>query len=446
MLRRVLVASLCVLSTASSASAAGQRSFVIEGRGWGHGVGMSQWGAEGFALHGYGFRQILAHYYPGTQLERVHGRTVRVQLADGLPRVEISSRSAFRVSADGRTRVRRAPLVVSARSGPVFVTHGGNALSVDGDAYRGELQLFPSAGGVAVVNVVSLERYLRGVVPWEMPFRWSPQALAAQAVAARSYALATLHPGQRFDLFADTRDQEYGGIRAETDATNRAVGTTAGLVLSYDGRIARAYYSSTSGGQTAAGGQPYLASVSDPYDGLSPHHRWGPLRFTAHGLALRLHVPGVRKLVPVLGGSGRIASVRVTWARGGKTLPASQVQQDLGLPSLWFWVRGTPTVGSPLSPAAAPPVSDWPLGKSGWTVVVQAVPESAGASKAAGVAASARRAGLPQVGTIHSDEFASLRPGYRVVFSGVYASPAEAQTAARAAAHAFPQAYPRRIA
>src|SRR5439155_432638 len=122
----------------------------------------------------------------------------------------------------------------------------------------------------------------RGVVPWEMPHRWNPEALKTQAVAARSYALATLKRGRPFDLFADTRDQVYGGIRAESDATNAAIGATAGQVLTYAGRPALTYYFSTSGGRTAAAIDvlpwaprvPYLVSVADPYDGLSPHHAW----------------------------------------------------------------------------------------------------------------------------------------------------------------------------
>jgi stage II sporulation protein D len=437
--RRGLFALVVVLLTASAASArAPARTFVFEGRGWGHGIGMSQWGAEGFAIHGWGYRAILAHYYPGTRLQLVKGRTVRVLLAESLPRVRISSRSTFRMAWRGRTRVRRGSVVVTARTGPVFFTHGGNPLSVDGNGYRGELRLFPNAGGVAVVNVVSLERYLRGVVPWEMPYQWRTQALAAQAVAARSYTLATLHPKQRFDVFADTRDQEYGGIRAETDATNRAVGATAGQVLGYRGRVARAYYSSTSGGQTAAGSRPYLASVSDPYDSISPHHRWGPLRFTARTLARRLHVPGVVKLTPLVNASGRVSSVRISWARGRTTLPASTVQSRLGLPSLWFWVGGARSLGSA-------PRTDWPAGRAAWTVVLQAVPSSAGAGVAKADEEKARRAGLPRVGVLVSDGFASLRPGYRVVFSGVYGSPSAAQAAARVAARVYPQAYARRV-
>jgi stage II sporulation protein D len=430
--------------TAPAASARTQvRAFVFEGRGWGHGVGMSQWGAEGFALHGWGYREILAHYYPGTRLDRVAGRTVRVLIAENARTVRVSSRTAYTVTWHGRTRVRRHAFTVTPRTGPAFFTHGGSALAVDGAGYRGELEVFPNGSGVAVVNVVSLERYLRGVVPWEMPHRWQAQALAAQAVAARSYALATLHPRQRFDVFADTRDQVYGGIRAETDATNRAVGATAGLILTYGGRVALAYYSSTSGGRTEAGSKPCLASVSDPYDGISPHHRWGPIRFTEHRLAVRLHVPGVRRITPVLNGSGRVASVRIAWRKGATVLPASTVQKALGLPSLWFWVRGAARAPGAGGELAVP--SDWPIGTSGWTVVLQAVPESAGEAAAKSVEARATRAGLPRVGVLVSDEIRSLRPGYRVVFSGVYGSPSAAQAAAHTAAGAFPQAYARAV-
>ena len=425
------------------------RAFVFEGRGWGHGLGMSQWGAEGFALHDWRYREILAHYYPGTTLDRVAGRTVRVLLVEKAPSVRISSRTAFKATWHGHTRVRRHAFTVTPRTGVAFITHGGSALSVDGAGYRGELQVFPNGGGVAVVNVVSLERYLRGVVPWEMPHRWNPEALKAQAVAARSYALATLKHGQAFDLYADTRDQVYGGIRAETDATNRAVGATAGQILTYRGRVALAYYSSTSGGRTEAGSKPYLASVSDPYDGISPHHRWGPIRFTEHGLAVRLHVPGVRTITPVFNSSGRVASVRIAWRRGATVFQGSAVQTALGLPSLWFWVRGSRRAPGPGSQLASRTTlagpSDWPAGTSGWTVVLQAVPESAGESAASALEAKARRAGLPRVGMLVSDGFSSLRPGYRVVFSGVYGSPGAAQSAARAVTAAFPQAYARAI-
>src|SRR5206468_9185331 len=104
---------------------------------------------------------------------------------------------------------------------------------------------------LSVVNSLPLEEYVRGVVGGEMPDRWSIAALEAQAVAARSYALATLKPGQHFDLFDDTRSQVYGGIAYETRRTDLAVEQTANKVLMWNGRVATTFFFSTSGGRTA---------------------------------------------------------------------------------------------------------------------------------------------------------------------------------------------------
>ncbi len=178
--------ALAVLTAAPAGASTTARTFVIEGRGWGHGVGMSQWGAEGFALHGWSYREILAHYYPGTRLDRVAGRTVRVLLAGDLDRVRISSAHAFEVTAHGRTKVRRRAVVVAPGSGRLTFELGASPLSVNGTAYRGTLVVFGNGTKLAVVNVLPLERYLRGVVPWEMPHRWSAQALEAHGVRSAS--------------------------------------------------------------------------------------------------------------------------------------------------------------------------------------------------------------------------------------------------------------------
>ena len=102
------------------------------------------------------------------------------------------------------------------------------------------------------VNVLPLDRYLRGVVPWEAPMGWQLQTYEAQAVAARSYTLATLHPNEDFDLYPDQRSQMYGGVGAERYETNLAVGATAGQVLVWRDRIIPAFYFSTSGGRTSS--------------------------------------------------------------------------------------------------------------------------------------------------------------------------------------------------
>ena len=136
-----------------------------------------------------------------------------------------------------------------------------------------------------LVNSVGLEPYLYGVVPREMPSLWPAEALKAQAVAARSYALAIRKTGA-FDLYADTRSQVYGGVAAETPTTNAAVDATAGQVLLYEGKVATTLFFSTSGGRTASiedvwsrgEAVPYLVSVPDPYDTALAVPRLGAVR------------------------------------------------------------------------------------------------------------------------------------------------------------------------
>ena len=224
--------------------------------------------------------------------------------------------------------------------GPVRAVPGAQPLALNGRAYRGALVVRSRGGRMSVVNAMTLERYLRGVVPYEMPQEWHPQALRAQAVVARSYTLATLRPGKLFDLYDDQRSQVYGGVRAESDATNLAVGATANQVLTYAGAVATTYYHSTSGGRTAnvadvwSSPVPYLRSVSDPYDSISPYHRWGPQRLDLKPL----HVRGVRDLSLVRSGSGRVEEVVLRTAHGSRVVEANELRRELGLRSTWFSV------------------------------------------------------------------------------------------------------------
>ncbi|MBA2383297.1 MAG: SpoIID/LytB domain-containing protein [Actinobacteria bacterium] len=199
---------------------------------------------------------------------------------------------------------------------------------------------------LTVVNRVPLDRYLRGVVPLEMPHDWHPQALRAQAVVARSYALAKLVPGTLFDLYPDTRSQVYGGIEAEKDPTNRAIGATAGQVVTWQGRAATTFYHSSSGGRTSSNAEawggspaPYLVSVADPYGWRSKHHRWGPFRLTPEDVGRRLGVSSVRDLIVTRGPSGRAVEVTVNGAGGARKIRSDDFRRALDLRSTWFSVR-----------------------------------------------------------------------------------------------------------
>jgi stage II sporulation protein D len=347
---RVWFAAIAVALVLPAAGSAGT-VFLLDGRGWGHGVGLSQWGAEGYARHGYDYRRILAHYYPHTTLAVVHPKPVRVLLAHGKQRIRVGSAAPFvvldaigrKVHLPARTVVVRSNLRVGKLplQPPIRFVPGAQPLRVDGNAYRGDLVVRRQVAGLQVVNLLPLDRYLRGVVPGEVPRGWHDAAYKAQAVASRSYALATLRPGNQFDTFDDTRSQVYVGIRGETPQTNLAIGATAGEVLTWRGVIIAAYYFSTSGGRTSSvhdawprsAQVPYLVSVPDPYDYLSPHHVWPTAVLSPARVGDVLGVGGVRDAVVVRNSSGRAARVRVLGAAGWRTFPAGVVRDKFGLGS-----------------------------------------------------------------------------------------------------------------
>jgi stage II sporulation protein D len=336
-------------------------SIFVAGHGWGHGIGLAQYGAYGYALHGWTYDKIVAHYYPGTTLGHSELSRVRVLLAGSTRRAVISSQSAFTVR-DGKGKKHKlragvqalgpglkvklsAGKKLKALPGPLLFSTASGSLSFGGHAYRGALRVKRVGARLQVVNVVGLDSYLWGVVPSEMPERWPAEALAAQAVVARTYALAHLHKGD-FDLYNDTRSQVYGGIAAEAQSATDAVNETAHEVVLFDDQLADTYFFSSSGGKTAnvqdvwpgSPPEPYLVSVPDPYDTLSPYHDWGPLRFSAKTLARRLHVPGgrVADFRANVTSSGRVRSVTFVGTRGERTATGADVRTALGLRSTWF--------------------------------------------------------------------------------------------------------------
>lgn len=349
--RRWVITAFVALALAVGAGRARAATVVVvTGRGWGHGVGMSQWGARGFALHGWRWQQILAHYYPATQVSATQNVTVRVLLAASQPSVDVGCAAPMQVGdATGRTiglpagtyhlgpglRIRKHSLV-----GPLAFYCDAAPLEWDGRAYHGRLVISSGGGSLAVIDAVDLEDYVRGVIGDEVPDRWPLAALETQAVAARSYALATMHPGRRFDLYADDRSQVYGGIAAETAGTLYAASQTAGRILTYDGRVATTYFFSTSGGRTAdvrdvwpkLGAIPYLRSVSDPYDRASPVHTWGPYVLPAAVFAQRLGVPLGELRIVRDASDGRVSAVDI----GTLQFTGDEVERLLHLRSTWF--------------------------------------------------------------------------------------------------------------
>jgi stage II sporulation protein D len=358
------VALVSAVAAAGATFARASTALIVTGHGWGHGVGMSQWGAYGYALHGWKYRRILAHYYPGTKMGHVGELHVRVLLARGASSVTVGCATQM-VVTDGKRLTRKLPagtygvgskLVFPVRRHAAGFSFGRFAvldcprapLEFDGREYHGTLALRSQGGGVSVINGLSLDTYLRGVVPSESPSHWPVAALEAQAVAARSYAVAELHPDSWYDLVPTTADQVYGGVRAERPRSDHAVNATLGEVLTYGDQVARTYYSSSSGGRTEAVQDawrgsapiPYLRSVPDPYDTYSPHHDWGPYNLSASQLASRLGLGSAVESVHVQrDGSLRAESVGFRLASGAEvTRSGAGVARALHLLSTWFSV------------------------------------------------------------------------------------------------------------
>ncbi|TMM13811.1 MAG: hypothetical protein E6F98_05110 [Actinobacteria bacterium] len=234
MARRGFIAALVVLAAAIGASSARPATVVVvTGRGWGHGVGMSQWGARGYALHGWDWKRIVAHYYPGTQVSSTANVTVRVLLAASQPGADVACAAGMKVGdATGRTYALPAKtynvgpglLVHKHRlQSPVAFYCDGGPLVWDARAYHGVLVVYSGGGRLAVVNSVDLEDYVRGVIADEMPHRWPLAALEAQAVAARSYDDAfrpTLRPLCRRpqpDVRRHGRGDDGDAVRRDAD-------------------------------------------------------------------------------------------------------------------------------------------------------------------------------------------------------------------------------------
>ena len=268
-------------------------SWIVDGRGNGHGHGMSQYGARGAAIAGLSATQILAFYYPGTTLTTLAAPAIRVWITDQGAYTTVGAQAGLSVTGVGAlptTGISRWRLIpsgsglalqrltttwatrkaglpstatFSSTTGVVRMFHGGG----DSTVYRGSISAVRSGSGEITVNRLGLDDYVRGVIPNEMSSSWQAAAVRAQAVAARTYARYDIeHSGGAYDICDTTNCQVYRGKSSEASGSDAAVVATANKVLTYQGHAAFAQFSASDGGVMAAGGQPYLVAKPDPYD------------------------------------------------------------------------------------------------------------------------------------------------------------------------------------
>ncbi len=348
-------------ATAAPAASAAV-NWVVHGRGFGHGVGMSAYGAYGFALHGKSYQFILGHYFTGTTIGTLDGpRVVRVLLDISSGDVSFSrATSACGAALDparGYRAHRSGSAVVLQSSSGKRLASCGRKLRAAGQGtievaglgiYRGALETVPTEsdpGSLNVVNALAVDQYVKGVIPNESPPSWPREELRAQAIASRSFALTGGVGGNGFDLYADTRSQVYEGLESEYNTTNAATEETKGQVVMYGGEVAQTLFSACSGGHTESivnvfgSSIPYLVGVPDPYDYYCPLHKW-TLRFSGPEISAKLggYLKGKLKqvLITKRGVSPRIISAKLIGTGGVSTVTGEQLEVALGGYDTWM--------------------------------------------------------------------------------------------------------------
>ncbi len=334
-LKRVAVAMLMALMAAmllplgAGEAPALQEAYAFYGSGWGHGVGMCQYGAKGMAAAGYTCDQILTHYYQGTEVRSWScPGSLRVGLLENQSSIQLAPEAGaftfytrggaipggtmtpggiWTVGADARGRfcIFRPdgihlngaayggpgdPLYISSPDGAGGVLrlpqNGGRKVSHLSGSAPLELNVYgASSFAMRAILISDFETYLRGIA--EVSGSWPQEAVKAQAVAARSYAVRSMgkHASSNYDICDETHCQYYQGYEKEKDAGwVQAVQATAGRVLTYGGQVAHCFYSASCGGHTdnnedvwAGAPVPYLRGVHCPWcedPGNNPFASW----------------------------------------------------------------------------------------------------------------------------------------------------------------------------
>jgi stage II sporulation protein D len=362
--RRPITLSIALLALlacgALAANARAAVSWVVHGHGFGHGVGLSAYGAYGYALHGKGYKFILGHYYPGTSLGTVEGaNVVHVLLetasgdvtfseATGACGVALEPTRSYEAHRFGGAVVLRTsggePL--KRCGGKLRAAGGAGTIDIGGKRYRGALEVVPAgASELNVVNALALEAYVKGVIPNESPPSWPMAELKTQAIISRSFALTGTVEGDGYDLYSDTRSQVYEGLESEYTTSDEAAEQTKGQVLMYEGQVAETLFSACSGGKTESianvfgSSIPYLVGVPDPYDDLCPLHDW-TLKFSGPEISEKLSglLDGRLKKVVITktGYSPRIIEAKLFGTGGVTTVTGEQLQIALGGYSTWM--------------------------------------------------------------------------------------------------------------
>jgi len=288
-------------------------------------------------------------------------RDARLAIAESGPQAIVTVPFQFSLLQSADDDLGKSVLQADKIQGIKFQTNDG-LLTVNNRAFRGTFELAADdEGDMVVVNTVSTHDYLASVVGSEEPSSWETEALASQAIAARTYLYTHLAKHKSYDLEGDTRDQEYDGVANEDSRTRAAVERTAGLVLTYGGAPIEALYSANAGGVTEnsetvfANALPYLRSVPSPGDAVAKDSSWGhtswewtkelsatQLRDYLQQRGLSVGTPTAIQLTSV-SPTGRVITATITGTAGWQPIGKDRARYYFGLMSSLFTVKVTPT-------------------------------------------------------------------------------------------------------
>jgi len=319
-----------------------QQSMIIYGAGTPHGLGMSQYGAKAMADSGRDYEEILTHYYQGTHLDTINTSDTAIKV-----KLSASANGGKVIVTNGPAQKVINGAVEEVPAGTIIDTQPGlvvRSLSPDTrlvitykfdrfNSYRGNISIVGSPGGYATINTLPLEDYLRSVISGEMSASWTKEALKAQAVAARNYAIKNRGSHSEYDLCDTPACQVYLGASHEFASTDAAVAETNGKVLKYNNDLITAYYFSSSGGWTENnenvwGGKPipWLRGVESPGE-QSPYNSWQTISLDRTTLQRYLNsdedtsVGELQKIEIIKRGvSGIVMAIKVTGSTGEKTV------------------------------------------------------------------------------------------------------------------------------
>lgn len=344
-----------------------QTYFSFTGRGYGHAVGMTQYGAEGMAEKGYAYKSILKYYYTGVDITRraTTNSSINVALKQNISNINISSNNDYSVS-DLNTHIKLFDLpansstIIQFKNGNYIISNSGTnnietttasgielsttdsaVLMVKGNSYLGTIDISrnnSTNNNVDVINNINIELYLRGVIPSEIYSNWKPEAIKAQILASRTYAMRQirLNTSRKFDVYDNELSQVYKGESIDNSQIDKLIDNTIGEVITYKGDLIDALFSASAGGQTVDASFvwgidiPYLKGKPDPYDKSIYSSNWWKYKikrvaleklFPKVGAIYKLSITSKKFLRPTL--------IKITGSKGNLTISSPRFRDKL---------------------------------------------------------------------------------------------------------------------